>query len=319
MDNGQSAVSSALETLCSTHGGRIFVQHGQDLRQPQYPPRVYWLIFDHPLHSDVNVIRNAARIEGSWGMTPRLQANPRYRRTIDSLSFTYILKGHGYFLDASGRHKVKAGDLLTLFPGIAHVYGPESDSRWDEISVFFGGPVFAAWRRPDLLDPAHPVRRLEPVAYWIERIHETLLPLARGGGEQSPRDWGRLVALIAEMATAWQGTVSDPDAAWLEAGREILRKAPFGTPLDLAAIANDMGMGERSFRRRFKALSGMAPSRYRMRCRVDDACRRLLESNDKIATIASETGFANEYHFSRRFKQLTGTTPRAYRESHRHR
>ncbi len=317
VDASQSAASPTLRALCRKHGGRIYIQHGQDLRRPQHPPRTYWLIFDHPLRTNVNFIRNATQIEKSWGMTPRLTADPRYRRTTDALALTYVLEGHGQFIDPSGPQTVRGGDLLTIFPGIPHVYGPAPGTRWNEIGVFFGGPIFEAWRQPGLLDPAHPVRRLEAIAYWFKRFHQALLPLAHSDGEPSPRDWARLVTLIAEMASTWRGTVSDPEAAWLDAARKTLLRTPYDATFNPAAAAHNMGLSERTFRRRFKALSGMSPSHYRMRCRIDSACRRLLESNEKIAVIASETGFANEYHFSRRFKQLTGTTPRAYRESHR--
>ncbi len=308
----------ALRALCAAHGGRLFLQHGQDLPRPFHPPRTYWLIFEHPLHDGIKFIRNAARISGSWGMIPRLKANPRYRRTIHSLSFTYILRGHGHFRDQSGKKRVKAGDLLTLFPENPHVYGPIPGERWGEISVFFGGPIFESWQGNGLLDEKQPVRHLFPVEYWIERMHETFLPMSHRR-EQTPQDWGRLAELVGEMAAAWQAPASDPEADWLKSVRHDLHASLYDAEFDSEKLARGMGLSERNFRRKFKDLSGITPSRFRALCRIDDACRLLLESEAKAAAIARAIGFANEYHFARRFKQLTGITPGAYRESHRNR
>ncbi len=310
----KSRVNPELKSLCETHGGRLFIQSGQDLRQPLDPPRTYWLIFDHPLCAGKNFISNAARISGSWGMTPRLQANPRYRRTIGSLSFTYIIRGRGYFRDRAGKKRVEAGDILNLFPGNPHVYGPAPGERWDEISVFFGGPIFNAWQGRGLLDPKCPVRHIEPIEYWIDRMHETLFPIGLRD-EQTPQDWGRLVNLIGEMAAAWQVPASDPEADWLSRMRHDLHATRYDVEFKPAEFACGMGLSERNFRRKFKSLSGMTPSRFRALGRIEDACRRLIETDEKVAFIAAATGFANEYHFARRFKQLTGITPSEYRES----
>jgi AraC-like DNA-binding protein len=310
---------TGLKELAAIHGGSLFVQYGHDALEPQNPPRHYWLIFDSSRDPAPNVIRTAARIERSWGMSLRLEKNPHYRRTLDSLSLTYILRGGGTFHDPSGARKVREGDLLVLVPGVPHAYGPAPGERWDEISVFFSGPVFEAWRRPGLLDPARPVRHLEPVDYWLERFHEVLLPLARAEAGQTPQDWGRLVDLIAEMCTAWQKSARNPDADWLERARHRLRTLPPLRDIDWQAVGQDLGVSERTFRRRFRSLAGMTPSAYRIRCRIEQARRLLLQSETKVSEVALALQFVNEFHFSRRFKQVTGLSPRAYRESHRNR
>lgn len=316
---GTATGTPELQALCARHGGAFFIQHGHDLNHPQKPPRHYWLIFDQPRNPGPNTIRTAARIERSWGMTVRLAEQPGYRRTLDSLSMTYVLRGRGFFLDPAGRHEVRAGDLMLLFPGVPHAYGPEPGERWDEISVFFGGPVFEAWRQPGLLDPAAPVRHLEPVDYWLERFHETLLPLARSEAVQTAADWGRLVALVAEMASAWQAPRADPDMQWLDRARQCLRTLPAGRAPDWARVAGELGVSSRTLRRRFKGLSGLTPGEFINRRRIDQARRLLLESDAKVSDVALELRFANEFHFSRRFKQLTGLSPRAYRELHQNR
>jgi AraC-like DNA-binding protein len=315
--NGLSDVSGAgLRDLCKRYGGQLFIQNGQAAGPFQNPPRAYWLMCDQPRHPAPNFIKTAARIEGSWGMSVRLGKNPGYRRVIDSLSMTYILKGTGSFWSGSQRRDVAAGDLLLLFPGVPHAYGPAPGERWDEISVFFGGPVFEGWQQAGLLDPREPVHRLAPVERWEARIQQALVPLARAEAAQNAEDWGRLAGLIGAMCTAWQKPVPDPDAAWAERAKKSLRRLRTLRKVDWAALARGLGVSERSFRRRFRQVSGMTPGDYHMQHRIEEARRRLLESDEKVADIALGLDFANEFHFSRRFKQMTGVSPCAYRERH---
>jgi AraC family transcriptional regulator len=54
-----------------------------------------------------------------------------------------------------------------------------------------------------------------------------------------------------------------------------------------------------------------------MQRRVEQAKRRLGETNASIAEIATACGFANQEHLSRLFKRACGTTPAAYRKARR--
>ena len=176
--------------------------------------------------------------------------------------------------------------------------------------------VFEAWLRPGLLDPAEPVHHLEPVDYWLEQFNQVLIPLAHSGGRQTPLDWIRLLGLVAEISTAWQDAVTDPEAAWLERARNSLHRLPQERRSTRNKTLETFGMSERTFRRRFKALAGMTPGQYATQHRIGQARRSLLESDAKVVEIAQAFGFANEFHFSRRFKKVTGLSPRAYREMH---
>lgn len=314
-----AARSTSLEALAARHGGVCSVQHGRDAPRPLKPPRRYWLIVDQPPGAEPNAIRSAARIDKSWGMALRLQSDPGYRRRLDSMSMTYLLRGRGTFFDPSGKRPVRAGHLLLLFPGIPHAYCPKPGGRWDEINLFFQGPVFEAWRGAGLLDPAQPVQRLEPIAYWLDRIQDAVLPLAGGGRRQTPQDWGRLTALIGDMIAAWRQVPRAPESDWLARACRALDAIPPGADPDWPALARTLGVSPRTLRRKFTRLHGETPCAFLGRRRIEQAQRRLLESDDKMADIAQALRFENEFHFSRRFKRFTGLSPRAYRDLHRNR
>jgi len=63
----------------------------------------------------------------------------------------------------------------------------------------------------------------------------------------------------------------------------------------------------------FTRATGMTLSRYRQRMRVVAAVRAIASRDDSLATIAAETGFANQAHLSRSLVGATGSTPTSLR------
>jgi AraC family transcriptional regulator len=88
-------------------------------------------------------------------------------------------------------------------------------------------------------------------------------------------------------------------------------------PLSLAEIANEACVSPEHLCRIFKASTGSTPAALVRRERVDRAAVLLARSNYSIAEIATQTGFANEFHLSRRFKAERGITPSSYRSQSR--
>ena len=258
-------------------------------------------------------LTRSAQIHRSWGMADHRLAQTLRRMKVFSL--VYLLAGEGRFSDDRGTtdRPVRAGDLLCLFPGIGHVYSPAPGARWDEINLEFQGPAFDAWTGAGLLDPAEPVRRLEPVDYWLKRFHETVLPVAQKGGEPTLADTGRLVALIAEMCATWARPRSDDETAWAGEARTRLLALPPAKTLDLVKEAKGFGLGEQAYRKKFKRLCGVTPTTFRSRHLIEQACHELRGSDRGIKDIAYSLGFSTEFYFFRRFRQITGLSPGEYR------
>lgn len=86
-------------------------------------------------------------------------------------------------------------------------------------------------------------------------------------------------------------------------------------PLDeLAGIA---GLSTTHFARAFRKSLGEPPNRYFRRRRIERAKRLLADSDQGIAQIALDCGYAAQSHFTTAFKQQTMTTPAAWRRSRR--
>jgi AraC-like DNA-binding protein len=282
--------------------------------------RRYWLVFDADAaagdESAAGRLVRSSRITESWGMRPRLEQDSRWRRILSCYSLVYLFRGQGVYFqgpDDPGRPLV-AGDVICLFPGIPHAYAPEPGHRWDEINIDFVGPVFDAWQMPGLLDPAEPIRHLEPIAYWQHQLEDLAAEAASSPGGQGIRGVGRLLELIGRMATDWRPDADKKTSRWIEAAKDRIDTVPAGVAIDCRAIASDFGIGEQMFRKRFRRVTGLTPRQYRSRRIIERACLLLEQTNQTSRSIAAELGFETEFYFSRRFKQLMGVSPREYRQ-----
>lgn len=81
----------------------------------------------------------------------------------------------------------------------------------------------------------------------------------------------------------------------------------------LDRLAAQAGLSKFHFQRLFKAATGVAPSRYHINLRMNEARRLLRETKMSVVEVALEVGYANPGHFSQLFRRETGLSPSEYR------
>ena len=81
----------------------------------------------------------------------------------------------------------------------------------------------------------------------------------------------------------------------------------------LGRLAEHAGMSEFHFNRLFKRATGVPPSQYQIRLRLDAARRLLRETKKSVITIANDIGYSNPSHFAQLFRKETGLSPTDYR------
>lgn len=84
--------------------------------------------------------------------------------------------------------------------------------------------------------------------------------------------------------------------------------------LNIATLAAQAGMSERSFVRHYRAETGQTPARAVELLRVESARRQLADSSTSIKRIAMQCGFGCEETLRRSFLRALSVTPQAYRE-----
>jgi len=235
-------------------------------------------------------------------------------RVLGSYAIVYLLAGSGRYPDVNRRQqRMRAGDLIVIFPEIGHLYGPSASEHWNEFYVVFDGPVFDMWRQVGLLNPSQPVLHTEPIDEWLARLEGALqdprpLTVAGRTGEIC-----RFLQVLTEIVapSSPEPTVA-PEPAWLARACTLL-EADLTQEIDLHSVASEIAMPYETFRKRFQQQVGVSPGRYRATRRIDAACALLQQPDLSMRAIAMSLGFSDEFHFSRRFKQITGLPPREFR------
>lgn len=130
-----------------------------------------------------------------------------------------------------------------------------------------------------------------------------------------------LTAMGVHVATTYGGmtTATLPPtgglARWQERrAMEILRENLDGST-SLTDVARQCGLSVSQFSRAFKQSTGVAPHRWLLHQRVEQAKAKLANPAASLASIAQACGFSDQSHLTRVFSRYTGVTPAAWRRS----
>ena len=151
--------------------------------------------------------------------------------------------------------------------------------------------------------------------------HDLVLHLiTRYAGSAAARDAARLFALQWHHEGFTPYIVfdgrSDHGDAVIESAQQWL-----GTHFSVANPVDEMvkrsKLAERTFKRRFVTATGLAPIAYIQRLRIEDAKKRLEQSDAPVDDISWRVGYEDPAFFRRLFKRTTGLAPAAYRKRFR--
>lgn len=215
----------------------------------------------------------------------------RYALVPGSVAFIPSMHQHDFSLEAGPRDWVllqveaAAGEALARRPGLERL------------------------REPFCARPGRRLgQRLQQLAGWLVELdarNPLTLPLAE------------LLLRAAAQAPAVAGEKLAADARGLQRLRpaiDRLRRRPADAP-GAEQAATLCSMSAAYFSRRFKQQVGMSWSDYVRTHRLHLASRRLLETEQSIAAIASDLGFATPSHFGELFLHRYGVTPGEYRRT----
>jgi len=243
---------------------------------------------------------------------------PAKRDTLDTIfttdAFSFILRGSGSYACGGRTWKVRAPCVLTQRIGERFTYGPEPE--WEELWFAVDVGSRDEVRRLGLLDPRQPLWYIgepEPVLDLLR----TLLGWLRRRDEPGAADRidRQLELLLVESLLRRSPGDLDERRLAIRGVRAALEGAIQGDP-DPVALAKAQGLAPATFRRWWQREVGVSPGKHLLSLRLTRACRLLVETDQDIAAIAAQVGFADPLYFSRRFRQGMGQSPTGYRERH---
>ncbi len=266
-----------------------------------------WL--ESPLMTPAGGLQLAGALENNKGIDPVAM------RVLGSYGLVYVVAADGYYADARGvKRDLGPGDVVQIFPELAHAYGPKPGTSWRHIYFVMGGPVFDLWRKCGLLDPTRPVWRAEPVDFWARRLEAVVSPGEDHGPAAALRTLGRWLDTHAALLAVRDAGAHDATVgAWLAESQRLLSGADPRGWLTPQAVARAVGLSYENFRKQFAARTGVSPGQFQKRKRIERAQSGIYQGDRTLKQLAEELEFSDVFHFSKAFKQVAGISPSEFR------
>lgn len=227
--------------------------------------------------------------------------------------FQYTLAGAGEYAADGVKHRLTPGRAFTSVIPSAHVYRlPPDSAEW----TFF----FLLIRHP------YAVQRLSAAQVQAGSIltvaeNDSLMARAitlfESTASRAFRDpWALELSLLdfvfeyERLTQRLRYPEAERETMLAEVRRQVLAR-PGGC--DVETLAEARGLSRSRFSHQFKAVTGLPPARWVRQVQLEDAARRLLDSPDKLETIARASGFANANHLCKVFRRFHHLSPAEFR------
>ncbi|WP_137927978.1 helix-turn-helix domain-containing protein [Cupriavidus sp. 2SB] len=198
----------------------------------------------------------------------------------DEDQLVFVSRGCRQFLIGEEQVSVREGLVLYIAAGVVHKSVRVPDVEVECLNVY-----------------------LRPLSMGCDYCTFDAVPGLIDGGTFDAR---LLATLIGEMPKRVSSRATCGN------GHEPLRDYLIDAKGTIGGLAEDLGWSREGFSRRVSRELGVGPHAFRLLARLNRA-RNLLRDGMSPATVAAETGFADQSHLTRCFRGVFGTTPGQYR------
>lgn len=247
-----------------------------------------------------------------------LVAGPEHRiqrETYPGHEWILCLRGRGWVRIEGRRHEVSPGSLAWVNCHHPHDYGAIAADPWELYWLRLEGPSLDRLGRFLSIGSQPVIAAIDMPAASV--AFTTVFSLMEETA--TPAIAAKLNEVVAGLiAIAVEARMSSPSALEPEhppALRRALERLRlyYHLPTRVADLAKLAGMSESHFSRMFKAALGTSPIDWLRRERINQAKRRLIESDDTIKEVAMQVGYSDQFFFSKDFKRMTKLTPTEFR------
>ena len=278
----------------------------------------------------------ASEQDAAWGLTihslgrqdiapgtrypPRNHPNGYYfsfdkGRILDEYQILYLTRGSGtFFSNRSGEKTIEAGSLFLLFPGEWHTYSPKKSTGWNEYWIGFRGTSMDNKVAAEFFDPCNPVLHVG-VNDELIRLYQQAIEVAT---EQNV-GYQHILSSIVEQILSWAWTLHRQSSLLNTAIGRVMGKARaimidgIYDNLSPDDVADQLNMSYSTFRKQFRAYTGVSPAHYIKELKIQKAKELLRSTTLTLTEIASELKYSSTEYFFTVFRRFTDMTPGAYR------
>ena len=236
------------------------------------------------------------------------------RRTLGTYALACHLDGVSFFeSEACRRPEIRSFAVFVLLPGVWHRYGAKGSFSWSECWTVFRGDLADRLVEQGVLSPNRPVLDGLPEAEVVQAFNRLGRCLETHAETGAPQPTAAALFEILSILALHQPPPSEPHSPIEQAVRYLNTRE--ADPISPEQLAERVGLGYVSFRKRFKACTGRSPHQYHLDIKMRRAGQWLAGSSLTVSEIATRLGFDDPYYFSRLFKRKTGHAPLHFRRA----
>ncbi|MBF0246192.1 MAG: helix-turn-helix transcriptional regulator [Planctomycetes bacterium] len=235
----------------------------------------------------------------------------------DHYSAVYVLRGQGlYETDTGERYALVPGSAFQRFTGMPHRLLIDPESGWAECWIALAGEIQAVLPPFQMGLPDQPVLNPGLQSSLVRDFESILQQLKSTAGMMQGRILASVILLLTRLHEEDQR--ASPPAARAEVLNEARRlpATDLASRAPVAELIASLNLGYENFRKLFTRQMGVSPAIYRIRARIDEACRLLTRQSFSIKEVAALLGYPNAYAFSAQFRQVMGIPPGRFRDTH---
>ena len=253
-----------------------------------YIPGSYLTVYSYGYHKSIDTTL----------ITQRENGRPDYQ-------ILYIDKGWGDFLIDGAMHRINEGNIVILYPEQKNYYifheGSDSDYYWIH---FYGDGT------KELLSKLN----LHSGVFYTGRFHtftETIDKIMAASAIKNFTTDIYLSSMVQSLLALAAKKIYLDDSP-VNKIIEQMQEEKFDSTTN-KEYAENCGMSEYHFIRKFKQATGKTPQQYKTEILITKASHLLATSNLNVSETAYMLGFDDALYFSRLFKKHTGQSPQKYK------
>lgn len=237
-------------------------------------------------------------------------AEPPAGRALSCHGLFWFAAGHGRWQTRHEAGAICAGDVLIFRPGQWHLIAPEAGTSLDEFWLCLEGPLVDGLSTA-LGTAVH--TRVNDGQDWRQRWEGLLACCASGrpgpGHQATAQALAMLTDVLAQLLEPADASSNGAVARYLALVDAHLheREAP------LPPFLHAEGLAFASFRKRFRAYTGLYPHSWWLQAKLRRAKELLQESDLPIGAVGAAVGLPNKAWFAQWFRRATGSSPSAFR------
>ncbi len=259
---------------------------------------------------------NAGIMPIRFGSNIAMQGYHAGPRSVPYFSLHFVRSGIVELRFENTTVQLSEGSCFCLFPQQIYSYKMVPNKIPLQMTwIAFGGPQAQQIMHWIGLSPSAPYLRREP----DPELKNTLEKLLLAARHQQPyyrfllaSSLQHLFMLLCPFPEEAVVSIHEGPENWIPKSIEYM-KTHFGEPIGINDVAKHMGVHRAYFSKLFTEHTGINPSHYLRRLRMEQAQYLLKQTNRSVLDISLSLGYENATSFTRAFSSYFGEPPKQTR------